>query len=118
MAAIQVEGLQFHYPSGLAALAGATFQVEAGERDGLVGPNGAGKTTLFLCLAGVLAVRPGMVRLAGLDPTEPGQRRQLPAKVGIVFLPATTSSSMPRCSMTWPSDRLTWACRRRKCGRG
>src|SRR5262249_35558172 len=43
------------------------------------------KTTLFLCLAGVLRVRPGCVNLAGLDPTDPGQRRQLPAHVGIVF---------------------------------
>src|SRR5207247_1487321 len=52
---------------------------------GLVGPNGAGKTTLFLCLGGVLRVPAGVVRLAGLDPAEPAQRRLLPSKVGIVF---------------------------------
>jgi cobalt/nickel transport system ATP-binding protein len=52
---------------------------------GLVGPNGAGKTTLFLCLSGVLPLRPGMARLAGLDPARPADRRLLPGKVGIVF---------------------------------
>ena len=56
-----------------------SFTVAPGDVVGLVGPNGAGKTTLFLCLAGVLPVRPGMVRVAGLDPGVSAQRRQLPA---------------------------------------
>ena len=57
----------------------------AGESVALVGPNGAGKTTLFLCLSGVLTAKGGSVRVAGLDPAEPRQRRQLPSQVGIVF---------------------------------
>jgi cobalt/nickel transport system ATP-binding protein len=85
MMAIQINDLSFHYPGGLAALDHVSCHVQAGERVGLVGPNGAGKTTLFLCLAGVLSVRPGQVQLAGLDPALPAQRKQLPARVGIVF---------------------------------
>ena len=59
--------------------------MEAGESIGLVGPNGAGKTTLFLCLAGVLPIKPEQVRLAGLDPAIRADRALLPAHVGIVF---------------------------------
>src|SRR5262245_12488313 len=82
---VQVTGLHYVYPDGTPALADVGFQIRSNESVGLVGPNGAGKTTLFLCLAGVLPVRPGMVRVAGLDPAVPAERRQLPAKVGVVF---------------------------------
>jgi cobalt/nickel transport system ATP-binding protein len=82
---IEVRGLTFTYPSGRRALEELSFQVAAGESLGLVGPNGAGKTTLFLCLSGVLPVKPGTVRLAGLDPAVAADRRQLPARVGIIF---------------------------------
>jgi len=82
---IHVEQLGFSYPGGLTALEQVSFTVASGETVGLVGPNGAGKTTLFLCLAGVLGIRPGMARLAGLDPARPAERRQLPGHVGIVF---------------------------------
>jgi cobalt/nickel transport system ATP-binding protein len=84
-AAILVDRLSFTYPDGKVALADVSFSADAGEAVGLVGPNGAGKTTLFLCLAGVLRVQPGQVRLAGLDPGEPRDRRRLPPCVGIVF---------------------------------
>jgi cobalt/nickel transport system ATP-binding protein len=84
-AAIQFCKLTFTYPTGQTALSGVDFQVCLGDSVGLVGPNGAGKTSLFLCAAGVLPVRPGMVSLAGLDPARPEDRRRLPSEVGIVF---------------------------------
>lgn len=83
--AIRVADLTFAYPNGPTVLDALHFEVVAGERVGLVGPNGAGKTTLFLCLSGILPAPRGRVLLAGLDPADPGQRRQLPARVGIVF---------------------------------
>src|SRR5262245_56925291 len=82
---LQVTGLHFVYPDGTPALADVNFHVRPDENVGLVGRNGAGKTTLFLCLAGVLPVRPGMVRVAGLDPGVATDRRLLPARVGVVF---------------------------------
>jgi cobalt/nickel transport system ATP-binding protein len=84
-AVIEVRGLTFTYPSGLRALDDLSFDVAAGENVGLIGPNGAGKTTLFLCLSGVLGVKPGTICLAGLDPAVATDRRLLPAKVGIIF---------------------------------
>jgi cobalt/nickel transport system ATP-binding protein len=82
---IRVAGLTYAYPGGLTALDRVSFEVRAGESVAVVGPNGAGKTTLFLCLAGVLRTRKGVLDLAGLDPADPGQRRSLPSRVGIVF---------------------------------
>ncbi|HKB03770.1 MAG TPA: ABC transporter ATP-binding protein [Gemmataceae bacterium] len=82
---IHVRDLRFAYPDGRQALDGVTLSVSASESVGLIGPNGAGKTTLFLCLCGVLRSTPGSVSVAGLDPAEPTQRKQLPARAGVVF---------------------------------
>jgi cobalt/nickel transport system ATP-binding protein len=82
---ITVDKLTFTYPPHLVALDEVSLDVRVGETVGLVGPNGAGKTTLFLCLAGVLPVPPGKISVAGLDPGRKEERRQLPAKVGLIF---------------------------------
>jgi cobalt/nickel transport system ATP-binding protein len=84
-APIVVNHLQYAYADGQWALRDINLTVNASERVALVGPNGAGKTTLFLCLCGVLPVRPGMVQVAGLDPAIPAHRRQLPRHLGVVF---------------------------------
>jgi cobalt/nickel transport system ATP-binding protein len=83
--AIDVNELDFTYPDGKRALLELRIQVTRGEAVGLVGPNGAGKTTLFLCLAGVLNAQAGSLQVAGLDPRNPTDRKQLPARVGIIF---------------------------------
>lgn len=82
---LTVRDLSCAYPGGFVALDHVSFEAAAGESIGLVGPNGAGKTTLFLCLSGVLPIKKGAVKIAGLDPADPAQRRALPAKAGIVF---------------------------------
>jgi cobalt/nickel transport system ATP-binding protein len=82
---IRAHDLTYTYPRGPLALDHLSFEAVGGESIGVVGPNGAGKTTLFLCLSGVLPIKKGAVQLAGLDPSDPIQRRALPAKVGIVF---------------------------------
>src|SRR5450432_1728352 len=76
--AIDIDGLDFTYPDGKRALDDLRFQVPEGESVGLIGPNGAGKTTLFLCLAGVLKAQARSLRVAGLDPRQPTDRKLLP----------------------------------------
>jgi cobalt/nickel transport system ATP-binding protein len=83
--AIVIDNLDFTYPDGTRALRELRLHVVGGETIGLVGPNGAGKTTLFLCLAGVLRPQTGTMTVAGLDPTNQADRKQLPARVGIIF---------------------------------
>jgi len=58
------------------------FDVAAGELLTLVGPSGCGKSTLLRCLAGLLPLHAGSVRLAGRDVTDlPAEKR----RVGLVF---------------------------------
>ncbi len=65
------------------AVDGISFTIAPGEMVGYVGPNGAGKSTTIKMLTGILVPSGGRVRVAGLDPTR--QRRQLAARIGVVF---------------------------------
>ena len=49
------------------ALAGASFDVRAGELLGLLGPNGAGKTTMIKAIAGRAELDAGSIRLFGRE---------------------------------------------------
>ena len=65
------------------ALAGADFQVRAGEIHGLLGENGAGKSTLVRIMAGVHQQDGGTLRFFGLDAVGgPGERR----RAGLAFI--------------------------------
>lgn len=60
-----------------------SMRVERGEMIGLVGPNGAGKSTTIKMLTGILVPTSGDVHVAGLVPMQ--QRRELAARIGVVF---------------------------------
>ena len=61
---IEVEALAKRYGS-FTAVAGLSFSVSPGQVLGLVGPNGAGKTSTLRCLAGIIPMSAGTVRIAG-----------------------------------------------------
>jgi ABC-2 type transport system ATP-binding protein len=63
---LSVEGLRREYGETL-AVAGISFQVQAGEVVGLLGPNGAGKTTTISMILGVLSPSAGTIRIDGAD---------------------------------------------------
>ena len=64
MIEISVTGLQKSFDLEKKILDGVTFQVNSGERVGLLGKNGAGKTTLFRILTGELDYDLGEVAIA------------------------------------------------------
>ena len=61
---IQVEGLIKSFEIGKNVLEGITFQIDQGERVGLLGRNGAGKSTLFRILTGELEPDEGQAIIA------------------------------------------------------
>ncbi len=65
------------------AVSDLSLVVARGEMIGLIGPNGAGKSTTIKMLTGILAPSGGRMRVAGLDPQR--QRRELAARIGVVF---------------------------------
>ena len=64
MIEIQISSLVKSFEVGRNVLDGLTFQIDQGERVGLLGRNGAGKTTLFRILTGELDHDEGQVSIA------------------------------------------------------
>ena len=64
MIEISVTGLQKSFDLEKKMLDGLTFQINSGERVGLLGKNGAGKTTLFRILTGEIDYDAGEVAIA------------------------------------------------------
>ncbi len=56
------------------ALAGVSFDVEAGEFVGIMGPSGSGKTTLLNCISTIDTVSSGHILVAGQDITTLSKR--------------------------------------------
>ncbi|MCF2661100.1 ribosomal protection-like ABC-F family protein [Pseudoflavonifractor phocaeensis] len=74
---ISVTNLVKEFEVGTKILDGFTFQVDAGERVGLLGPNGCGKTTLLRILTGVMDYDEGEVVIA------PGKRLGLISQIPV-----------------------------------
>ncbi len=74
---ISVNGLVKEFEVGSRILDGLSFQVDTGERVGLLGPNGCGKTTLLRILTGVMDYDEGDVVIA------PGKRMGLISQIPV-----------------------------------
>ena len=64
MIEISVSNVKKAFEVGKNILDGLTFQIESGERVGLLGRNGAGKSTLFKLLTGELEADEGDIAIA------------------------------------------------------
>ena len=89
---ISVEAVEKYFPPALSgwrallhpfaktterALAGVSFNVQAGEAVALVGPNGAGKSTLLRVLATLIIPTRGRATLGGIDVERDGARARM-----------------------------------------
>lgn len=81
---LTVRGLQSGYGNTM-IVRDFDFEINAGERVGLLGRNGVGKTTALKTMIGLIASREGEIRLDGQDITRlPAYRR---SKAGIAYVP-------------------------------
>jgi len=67
MDALELNGLEKKYPSGVHAVKGIDLRVPQGEVFGLIGPNGAGKSTTIRMIATLLKPTAGSIRIHELD---------------------------------------------------
>lgn len=65
------------------AVAGISFDIEAGEIVGYIGPNGAGKSTTIKMMTGILKPTDGVIKVNGLTPYD--NRIQQAQHMGVVF---------------------------------
>ena len=62
---IDIEDLEFTYPTGDFRLQIGRFHVDSGEKLALTGPSGSGKTTLLSLVAGIATPASGVVHIGG-----------------------------------------------------
>ncbi|WP_219106509.1 ABC transporter ATP-binding protein [Austwickia sp. TVS 96-490-7B] len=102
---LSTEDITLHYGS-VAALAGVSLHIEAGESVAIMGPSGSGKSTLLHCLAGIVVPDHGRVVFAGQDLTRLTDRQRSHLRLrqlGVVFqdgqlipeLPARENVALP-----------------------
>ncbi len=81
---IRVHNLRFRYQSRY-VLDGVAFQVQSGDRIGLVGPNGSGKTTLCHIIMGLLKAESGEVEIFGKIRREESDFADVRGRIGFLF---------------------------------
>jgi energy-coupling factor transport system ATP-binding protein len=87
---IEIRNFKYAYlegtPRASEAVRGVTFEIQHGERVGIVGPTQSGKSTIVYAFAHLLRLREGQVFYEGQDVAAPGyDRAALRRSVGIVF---------------------------------
>ena len=89
-ASVDLRGVSLSYPGALGlAVSDVSLHVPTGSSLALVGPTGAGKSTLVDLVLGVLTPDSGLVRIAGLPPSEatlqwPGALAYVPQDIAVI----------------------------------
>ena len=84
MALLALEGLHLNF-GGVAALAGVSIEVGAGDLFAIIGPNGAGKTSIFNCISGIYWPSRGRILFDGRDITRLKPHRRAALRIARTF---------------------------------
>ena len=84
---LRFENVSKHYPNGVHALKGVSFEVAEGEFISVIGPSGSGKSTLLRAINRLISINGGTVWLDGqaVSAQRGTALRQLRRKVGMIF---------------------------------
>ncbi|CUH50873.1 energy-coupling factor ABC transporter ATP-binding protein [Shimia marina] len=85
MTILQLDDIHFAYAGQAPILAGASMQLEAGQRLSITGPNGAGKSTLFRISLGLQSPTAGQVTVFGKPRNVEADFLDVRRRVGLVF---------------------------------
>ena len=91
---LRFDNVTFSYPGSAPALEGVTFEVNDGEKVGLIGANGAGKSTLMKCVPGLLEAS-GTITVGGLAVNRENLA-EIRRKVGYVLQDPDSQMFMPK----------------------
>src|SRR3989454_7990599 len=84
MALLALENLRLSF-GGVAALAGVSLEINAGDFFAIIGPNGAGKTSIFNCISGIYAPVRGRIVFDGRDITRLKPHRRAELRIARTF---------------------------------
>jgi cobalt/nickel transport system ATP-binding protein len=82
---VRLDGVSFAYEPQRPVLDRCDFQLESGERVGLVGPNGSGKTTLLAMIVGLVKPTGGRVEVLGSQRRSEAEFHEIRGRVGLLF---------------------------------
>ena len=84
---LKFDNVSKHYPNGVHALRGVSFEVAEGEFISVIGPSGSGKSTLLRAINRLIPISGGTVWLDGqaVSAQRGTALRQLRRKVGMIF---------------------------------
>ena len=85
MELIKLEKISFAYAESRPVLKDLSFQLNQGERVGLIGTNGCGKTTLFHLIMGLLKPGSGTIKLFGKEIKDERDFRPARKRIGLLF---------------------------------
>ena len=82
---IKLQNIYFSYPEDITVFKGLNFNLQKGDRIGLVGPNGSGKSTLFFIIMGLLTPQTGTITIGGKECRTEKDFESVRRNIGFLF---------------------------------
>jgi len=84
-ALIKLKDISFKYPNGRKVFENLSFNIQKGERIGIIGPNGSGKTTLLHLIVGLIKPSGGEILMFGKLRKVEKDFHDVRKRVGLLF---------------------------------